>query len=228
MRKLAALEALSRYGKAQGRMVGSITIAPNQWPTSAVIDWLNILKRVQDVPQRAAATSTRPHNVLKRACATRAPRWSSAPSSEDYWWWLMTNGDVNTARLLLTVMDDPAWKDDIGKLVNGFIGASSTARGTPPPPTCGAGWRWRSFSKRLRERGGDRHHRAPTWARRQDGGAATGTQASSASTGAAWSAPRRDPAGAIGFGARPAGPAAQQHLFLPWPARPPRQGNACS
>jgi hypothetical protein len=33
MRKLAAIEALSRYGKAQGRMVASITMAPNQWPT---------------------------------------------------------------------------------------------------------------------------------------------------------------------------------------------------
>ncbi len=52
VRKLAALEALSRYGKAQGRMLGSITIAPNQWPTHAVIDWLNILKRVADVPER--------------------------------------------------------------------------------------------------------------------------------------------------------------------------------
>jgi hypothetical protein len=39
MRKLAAIEALSRYGKAQGRMLSSITIAPNQWPTHAVIDW---------------------------------------------------------------------------------------------------------------------------------------------------------------------------------------------
>ena len=38
IRKLAALEALSRYGKAQGRMLGSITIAPNQLPTHAVID----------------------------------------------------------------------------------------------------------------------------------------------------------------------------------------------
>ena len=39
----------------------------------------------------------------------------------DYWWWLMTNGDVNTARLMLAVMDDPAWKDDMGRLANGFI-----------------------------------------------------------------------------------------------------------
>ena len=39
LRKLAAIEALSRYGAAQGRMLGSIEIAPNQWPTSAVIDY---------------------------------------------------------------------------------------------------------------------------------------------------------------------------------------------
>jgi hypothetical protein len=28
---------------------------------------------------------------------------------------------VNTARLMLAVMDDPAWKDDMGRLANGFI-----------------------------------------------------------------------------------------------------------
>ena len=53
IRKLAALEALSRFGKAQGRMLGSITIAPNQWPTHAVIDWLNILRRVKGIPKQA-------------------------------------------------------------------------------------------------------------------------------------------------------------------------------
>ncbi|MDD2714084.1 MAG: alpha-2-macroglobulin family protein, partial [Simplicispira sp.] len=53
VRKLAAIEALSRYGKAQGRMLASITIAPQQWPTHALIDWVNVLQRVADVPQRA-------------------------------------------------------------------------------------------------------------------------------------------------------------------------------
>ena len=36
VRKLAVLEALLRHGEAQGRMAGSITIAPSQWPTHAV------------------------------------------------------------------------------------------------------------------------------------------------------------------------------------------------
>ena len=33
MRKLAAIEALSRYGKAQGRMVQQHHHCANQWPT---------------------------------------------------------------------------------------------------------------------------------------------------------------------------------------------------
>jgi len=120
IRKLAAIEALSRYGKAQGRMLGSITIAPNQWPTHAVIDWLNILKRVQDVPERdkrlAEATQ-----ILKSRISYQGTKMIFSSEKDDYWWWLMQNGDVNTARLILAVLDDPAWKDDMGRLANGFI-----------------------------------------------------------------------------------------------------------
>ncbi len=120
VRKLAAIEALSRYGRASGRMLGSIAIAPNQWPTHAVIDWLNILKRVQDVPQReqrlAEATQ-----VLKGRLSYQGTKVLFTTEQDDYWWWLMQNGDVNTARLMLAVMDDPAWKDDMGRLANGFI-----------------------------------------------------------------------------------------------------------
>jgi uncharacterized protein YfaS (alpha-2-macroglobulin family) len=120
VRKLAAIEALSRYGKAQGRLLGSLTLAPNQWPTSAVIDWVNILKRVSDVPQReqrlAEATQ-----ILKSRLSWQGTKVTFSTEQSDHWWWLMTNGDVNTARLMLAVMDDPAWKDDMGRLANGFI-----------------------------------------------------------------------------------------------------------
>ncbi|MDR7095047.1 uncharacterized protein YfaS (alpha-2-macroglobulin family) [Hydrogenophaga laconesensis] len=121
VRKLAAIEALSRHGKARGRMLGSVTIAPNQWPTSAVIDWVNILKRVTDVPQReqrlAEATQ-----VLRARLSFQGTKLVFSTERDDYWWWLMANGDVNTARLMLAVMDDPAWQDDMGRLASGFIG----------------------------------------------------------------------------------------------------------
>ncbi|HSH88435.1 MAG TPA: MG2 domain-containing protein [Ramlibacter sp.] len=120
VRKLAALEALSRYGKAQGRMLGSITIAPNQWPTHAVIDWLNILKRVTDVPQRDQRLAEAAQ-VLKSRLSYSGTKLVLSTERDDYWWWLMMNGDVNTARLMLAVMDDASWKDDMGRLANGFI-----------------------------------------------------------------------------------------------------------
>ena len=120
MRKLAAIEALSRYGKAQGSMLGSITIAPNQWPTHAVIDWVNVLKRVADVPQREQRLAEA-MQVLRSRLSFQGTKLIFSTEQDDYWWWLMQNGDVNTARLMLAVMDDPAWKDDMGRLANGFI-----------------------------------------------------------------------------------------------------------
>ncbi len=121
VRKLAALEALSRYGKAQGRMLGSITLAPNQWPTHAVIDWLNILKRVADVPERDKRLAEA-KQVLRSRISYQGTKMVFSTETDDYWWWLMQNGDVNAARLMLALMDDPTWKDDMGKLANGFIG----------------------------------------------------------------------------------------------------------
>jgi hypothetical protein len=120
VRKLSALEALSRYGKAQGRMLGSITIAPNQWPTHAVIDWLNILKRVQDVPERDKRI-TEANQILRSRISYQGTRMVFSTEKDDYWWWLMQNGDVNTARLMLSVMEEPTWKDDMGRLANGFV-----------------------------------------------------------------------------------------------------------
>nr|WP_245638589.1 MG2 domain-containing protein [Hydrogenophaga palleronii] len=121
VRKLAAIEALSRYGKARGRMVGSITLAPNQWPTSAVIDWVNILQRVSDVPQHEQRLAEA-MQVLRARLSFQGTKAMFSTEQDDYWWWLMVNGDVNTARLILTVLDDPAWQDDMGRLANGFMG----------------------------------------------------------------------------------------------------------
>ncbi|MBC7379803.1 MAG: alpha-2-macroglobulin, partial [Burkholderiaceae bacterium] len=92
-----------------------------QWPTSAVIDWYNILKRVADVPQRDQRLAEA-SQVLRSRLSYQGTKLIFSTEKDDYWWWLMTNGDVNTARLMLAVMDDPAWKDDMGRLANGFIG----------------------------------------------------------------------------------------------------------
>ena len=68
---------------------------------------------------------------------------------DDNWWWLMANGDVNSARLLLAVQDDPAWKDDIGKLANGFIGRQQNGAWHTTTANLWGGLALEKFSRRF-------------------------------------------------------------------------------
>ncbi len=81
VRKLAALEALSRTGHAQARMLGSIQILPAQWPTSALIDWLALLSRVPDIPRARASASPKPSSCCAAGSRCRARGWCSRPSA---------------------------------------------------------------------------------------------------------------------------------------------------
>jgi uncharacterized protein YfaS (alpha-2-macroglobulin family) len=119
-RKLAAIEALSRSGKATPRLLQSIAIQPNQWPTSAVIDWLAILRRVPGVPQ-ADQQMREAEQILRARLDYQGTRMGFSTEKLDYWWWLMVSPDANAARLLLTAMDDPAWKDDLPRMLNGLL-----------------------------------------------------------------------------------------------------------
>ncbi len=124
MRKIAALEALSRYGHANAQWVNgalsSITLAPNQWPTHTVIDWLQILQRARNIPKRDERLAEA-QQILRARLSYQGTKLIFSTERDDYWWWLMQSGDVNTARLILAVMNEPSWKDDMPRLANGFI-----------------------------------------------------------------------------------------------------------
>ena len=52
VRKLAAIEALARYQRADPTMLESLTVDLARWPTSALLDYVGILRQL-DVPQKA-------------------------------------------------------------------------------------------------------------------------------------------------------------------------------
>ncbi|MFC5474777.1 alpha-2-macroglobulin family protein [Paraherbaspirillum soli] len=120
VRKLAALEALSRYDRVRPEMLGSIQLSPNLWPTSAVLDWINILQRVSGVPDRAKRLAEA-DQIIRARLNYQSTRMGFSTESSDYWWWLMASSDVNATRLVLTMLDNPAWKEDMPKLINGAI-----------------------------------------------------------------------------------------------------------
>ena len=125
VRKLAAIEALSRYGKAQPKMLGSINVTPNLWPTAAVIDWLQILKRVDGIPDRAKRLDEA-QQILRGRLTYAGTTLKFSNEEGDFWWWLMDSADANAARLILAVLDDPAWKDELPRMV---VGSLSRQRG---------------------------------------------------------------------------------------------------
>ncbi|MEO5846008.1 MAG: alpha-2-macroglobulin family protein, partial [Caldimonas sp.] len=125
VRKVAAIEALSRYGRAQPKMLGSINVVPNTWPTAAVIDWLNILRRVDAVPDRARRLDEA-QQILRSRLTYAGTTLKFSTEESDFWWWLMDSADANAARLILAVVDDPAWKDDLPRMV---VGSLSRQRG---------------------------------------------------------------------------------------------------
>ncbi len=127
IRKLAAIEALSRYGAARRSMLDSIRIEPGSWPTSAVLDWLGILKRVDGIAdanqKRATALA-----VLRARLNFQGTTMGFSTERSDALWWLMISADSNANRMLLAALDEPAWREDVPRLVRGALGRQQAGR----------------------------------------------------------------------------------------------------
>ncbi len=121
IRKMAAFEALSRSNKAQPKLLGSITLEPNLWPTSAVIDWMNALMRVPNIPDRDRRLKEA-DQIIRSRINFQGTTMGFSTEKSDYLWWLMVSGDVNAVRSILTFLDLDEWKEDMPRLVRGAIG----------------------------------------------------------------------------------------------------------
>ncbi len=121
IRKLAALEALSRYALATPQMLDSISVEPNLWPTSAVLDWLNILKRVPAIPQRDSRLE-QAGQIIRSRLNLQGTAMGFSSADNDQLWWLMVSIDENAVRTLLSLLDQPQWREDIPRLVTGAMG----------------------------------------------------------------------------------------------------------
>lgn len=121
LRKMAALEALSRYGAGKPSHIDSITVEPNQWPTSGVIDWVNVLSRVREIPGREKRLAEA-EGVLRARMNFQGTTMGFSTERTDFLWWLMVSGDVNVVRAILALQDRPGWGEEIPRMVRGALG----------------------------------------------------------------------------------------------------------
>jgi alpha-2-macroglobulin len=127
IRKLSAIEALSRFGQATPSHLDSIDLRPTLWPTSAVLDWVAILKRVKEIPNREKQIAEA-EQILRTRINFQGTHMGFSTEKSDRLWWLMTNGDVNAVRTMLTFLRDPAWKSDMPRLLRGMLGRQHNGR----------------------------------------------------------------------------------------------------
>ena len=121
IRKIAALEALSRYGAVRPEQLSSFSIDPTLWPTSGVIDWLNILVRSGSIPERERRLKE-VEQVLRSRLNFQGTTMGFSTEKGDDLWWLMITTDLNAVKTLLAACSLPAWKDDVPRLVRGALG----------------------------------------------------------------------------------------------------------
>jgi len=120
IKKLTALEALSRYGFANKEQVEAIKLDPNLLPTSALLDYGNVLYRVKDISNQAKL-----QRIIDQALKVRLNLQGTflkfSSEREDKLWWLMVSADLNSVKLITSLLEQNKWREDIGKIVRGAV-----------------------------------------------------------------------------------------------------------
>ena len=127
LRKLTAIEALARYGEATPDMLDSLTIDPNHWPTSAVLDWMSILDRMERAPLREQRQQ-QAEQILFSRLTYHGTTLLFSTESQDSLGWLMVSADVNAVRMVLAALKSPQWQADIPRLARGALGRQLKGR----------------------------------------------------------------------------------------------------
>jgi len=120
IQKLTALEALSQRGGASAKLLSSIALEPNLWPTSALLDWFSILKRTGEIPERTRRLKEA-EQIIRSRLNLQGTTMNFSTEGSDRLWWLMVSTDTNALRALIALLDQENWRPEIPRLVRGAL-----------------------------------------------------------------------------------------------------------
>ncbi|MBF0422639.1 MAG: DUF1311 domain-containing protein [Magnetococcales bacterium] len=120
IRKLAALAALARLDTLDPKLLGSMAIEPDRWPTSTLIDWIDLLSRMNSWPDRDHR-KREALTILRARLNFSGTHMRFSTETSDYFWWLMISPDVNANRALLAVMNEKEWHEDAVRMLKGTL-----------------------------------------------------------------------------------------------------------
>lgn len=118
--RLLAMEALSRYGTLPVKLFEGMEPDPLRLSTASLLDWVGILQRTPGLPARERHLQAA-YRALRTRLSWQGTRLVLGDDADTSGWWRMDNGDVSAARLLLTVLEEPAWQPELGRLAQGLL-----------------------------------------------------------------------------------------------------------
>jgi len=135
-RRLAALAALARHGRAPMAQVAALGVDPVRLPLSGLIDWLTVLDAVPALPQREALRA-QAEQLMRARLVSSGTQFALAPGPVAEPWWLLSNDDSAMARLLLLTRQRPGWQADAPRLALGLLARQRQGAWSGTP---GNGW----------------------------------------------------------------------------------------
>ncbi len=120
IRKMAAVAALARHGQASAQLLTTIDIEPNLWPTSAVLDWMDVLRRMPGIADGQGKLD-RAAQILRSRLNLQGTTMGLSTERSDQLWWLMVSTDLNLARTLIATMETGTWGEDVPRIARGLV-----------------------------------------------------------------------------------------------------------
>ncbi|PKA02951.1 alpha-2-macroglobulin family protein, partial [Leptospira ellisii] len=113
------LDALSRFAPIGDDIVRSIQTDPKILPTEILVSLRNVYSRSNSFKNQIPAL-----DVLLRS-RFRIQGTSYNFADESSLWWLLSSNDSSVMRVILSVLKDPSWKEDLPRMIRGTIARQS-------------------------------------------------------------------------------------------------------
>ena len=123
--RLSALAALARHEDAiDERVLHYVDPDPGRLPTSALLDWIDVLHRV--APENPGLATAKA--ILRSRLNLQGTSLGFSTEYRDRLWWLMVSTDSNAARAVVTLLDEPEWHADMPRMMRGLVGRQQRGR----------------------------------------------------------------------------------------------------
>lgn len=118
-RHLEVASILAQYGRFKPILLDNLRLQPSTWPVHLLIDWLELLKNAHNMPQRDIKLAEA-ERLLKAHIVQHGGTYAMLTIDKERWWWYDSDETLQ-ARLLLTVLNDKNWQNEVPLLVRGLL-----------------------------------------------------------------------------------------------------------